>query len=194
MARAGAKAAAQRMQRLQHAALDRAHACAAAAASPPACTPRSALARAGKSVLLLDASEYYGGPWASLPGPAFSELLAARSSDHPDHQQQPEQQPPPAEAEPLPAGARLLPLALPPLGGGLAGAKVYAAADGSGPAFPRNCIIDLAPKVSMWPLLSKSLIQGDSMPLYWQLCLLTPRCQQADALHNPVWPPGHVPV
>ena len=123
----------------------------------------SALARAGKAVLLLDAADFYGGAWASLPGPAFAELMREARAPLPPAaaeapQQQPQQQP--APSDPLPDGARLVPLALRPVAAHFGGAKLYAAAgSGSGggggdaaassapaPPFPRACVVDLAPR------------------------------------------------
>jgi RAB protein geranylgeranyltransferase component A len=120
----------------------------------PPCTPplhASALSRAGRSVLLLDACDWYGAGWASLPGATFGEMLltAAAGPTSPDPQQQSAAAPAPppaaaAPADPLPAGARFVPLTIPEPWAALSGAALHVAPGAEG--FPRGCIVDLAPK------------------------------------------------
>lgn len=103
----------------------------------------SALARAGKSVLLLDPSDFYGAAWASLPGPAFLDLLFSKKTQQ-QQQQQPEEHKAPSEL--LPDVCRLVPLSTPEPWAAFWGAKLYAAGEGAAAAFCRRCIVDLAPK------------------------------------------------
>jgi RAB protein geranylgeranyltransferase component A len=127
----------------------------------------SALARAGKSVLLLDASEWYGGAWASLPGPAFEELILTSSSGSSSDSSSGSSSgsgrssteappaagavaappPPTGPSDPLPAGCRFVPVGIPGPAAALSGATLHAAEAGGGGAFDRRCIVDLAPKV-----------------------------------------------
>lgn len=125
------------------------------------CPPRSALARAGKAVLLLDAADTYGSSWASLSGPDFVHQLISSSLAHGHAQQQPQahkhaQQQPQAQASdtdaapsPLHNGSeravrQQLQLAL----AGAQGCSLYTHPSLEQALDNKGLIIDLAPRVS----------------------------------------------
>jgi hypothetical protein len=163
--------------RARRALLRRAQRRAPASPLPSSSHRHSALARAGKSVLLLDAADWYGGPWASLTGPAFSDLLRDAQHQQPGGRSS-QAGPQPggssgadgnsSDAELLPPGCELRRLAQAP-SPALGGVRVRA--PGDGPAFPRTCIVDLEPKV------------GRGLPGAWEK-------QGCGRLRPPAYQPG----
>ncbi|WIA33109.1 hypothetical protein OEZ86_006262 [Tetradesmus obliquus] len=120
----------------------------------------SALARAGKSVLLLDSTESYGGSWATLSGPDYVHSLINRQLQHQlsDKQQQQQQQQAQQEQQqqhgaPSPDGAgssssvgSIALQAVQPLAG-VSGVSLYTHADVKQALENKQLLMDLAPRV-----------------------------------------------
>lgn len=132
-------------------------------------------------MLLLDAAEWYGGAWASLPGAAFLDLLSAtmlqqhgerlasttlqqRSSDQGTSISAAAAHAAPCHPhEPLPAGCSFTPLKFPQPWEAIGGVSLYAVPDADDDAFDRRCIVDLAPKVRGAQQLRKAECGGGNV-------------------------------
>jgi RAB protein geranylgeranyltransferase component A len=114
----------------------------------------SALARAGKSVLLLDSTESYGGSWASLSGPDYVHSLINRHLEHQlslkQHKEQQEQQQGAASPDDADrsssAACRIALRAVQPLEG-VSGVALYTHPEVEAALENKQLLMDLAPKV-----------------------------------------------
>lgn len=118
----------------------------------------SALARAGKSVLLLDSTESYGGSWASLSGPDYVHSLVSRQLEHQlsvkqqqqqkEKQHQQEQQDAPSRHNDgsSSAACRIALHAVQPHAG-VSGVSLYTYPEVEQALENKQLLIDLAPKV-----------------------------------------------
>jgi RAB protein geranylgeranyltransferase component A len=113
----------------------------------------SALARAGKAVLLLDSTESFGGSWASLSGPDYVHGLINRQLEHQlsltQQQEQQEQQQGaarPDEDGSSSAACRVMLRAVQPLEGA-SGVSLYTHPDVEQALENKQLLMDLAPKV-----------------------------------------------
>ncbi|WIA12964.1 hypothetical protein OEZ85_006578 [Tetradesmus obliquus] len=123
----------------------------------------SALARAGKSVLLLDSTESYGGSWATLSGPDYvhslinrqlQHQLSAKQQQQQQQQQEQQEQQQRQRAAPSPDGAgsscssmsSIALQAVQPLAG-VSGVSLYTHADVEPALENKQLLMDLAPRV-----------------------------------------------
>lgn len=114
----------------------------------------SALARAGKSVLLLDSTESYGASWATLSGSDFVHTLInrqlQRQQQQHSEQQQPQQQEPEGpqkQQQQLPGAVRIALQQLEQLHG-VHGCSLFTHPQVEEALADKGLLIDLAPKVS----------------------------------------------
>jgi RAB protein geranylgeranyltransferase component A len=154
----------------------------------------SALARAGKSVLLLDSTESYGGSWASLSGPDYVHGLINRQLEHQLFlQQQQEQQQEQQQGAARPdedgsssAACRVMLRAVQPLEGA-SGVSLYTHPDVEQALENKQLLMDLAPKVRRCMCIAMRVVvagQGTRWAVDECMCAMELHvCSKASCLH-----------
>jgi RAB protein geranylgeranyltransferase component A len=112
----------------------------------------SALARAGKSVLLLDSTESYGGSWATLSGPDYVHSIITRHLEHQLAAKQQQQQDAPhqecagSSSSSSSTASSIALRAVQPLAGA-SGVSLYTHPDVEQALENKQLLMDLAPRV-----------------------------------------------